>query len=147
LTVKIPPMSSLVERVEMARADRTDAEILRRAGLKEDILRNLRSGKAQMPRVDTALKLAHGLGVNPSWLAFEIGPMVMSDQDEIAQILAEMPNEFRAEALAFLRGWRHLKQPGHLRLIGDFVRHLSPVDASPPTQGDAGQAADEPSPQ
>jgi len=106
----------------------------------------MKTGKAQLPRVDTALALARGLGVNPSWLAFELGPKNMSDRDEIAKLLDEMPIETQKAMLVLLKKMLPIKHPEHLQLIADFVHHQLLLTAQLAKQADATPPADEASP-
>lgn len=138
-------MTTFLERVEIAANGRTMAEIQRAGGLGADVIRDLKRAKSRAPRVDTALALARGLRVNPSWLAFELGPKDMSDQVEISEIVAGMEPALRAEVLSLLRDWPQV-QPGELQKIRDFLRHFSPSNGAPPAPGGAAPRELDPNP-
>ena len=135
-------MKALLERIDRARKGRADATISKAAGLNPDFIRDLRR-KQNSPAVDNVEALARALGKTPWWLAFGYGPEEMSDQTEIHQLVADMPEEMRTEAIELLRLWKDLK-PGQLQGIVDFVRHSLPSAALQPGLAHAVPVADEP---
>lgn len=70
------------------------------AGVNESALKNIRSGKAQFPRVDTAAKLAAVLDIHPALLIEAAsGRTVTMDEIRMAQVFSRLPAQHRSQLL------------------------------------------------
>lgn len=105
MNIDIAPM---VERIEarLARIDVSEAEMLRSASLPEDLLDQLRAGKAVVPRGQRLVRLAEELG---SSVAYLVG--LDPDAAPPAELLAEDQGHLgllAGDEEALLRAYRRL---------------------------------------